>query len=704
MGRKRTRRKQPPKPSEQETPKKRQREDEEDETSPVLTGPDAKRQHTDDTKQTSDGGDVQQEISTTVTPSEHDSDKESSGAEEDKAAPPAGSDANMDKASSPAGSGAEEDEALSPAGSGAKEDEAAPPAGSGAEEDEALSPAGSDAEEDEASSPAGSGNKDASDPDQKSGEGACDHGKVEKGKGKKAKEGQTKSMQVLEMVNQKYQLHICTTGMKVKDFIAAVKQQLRQTDARGLKETLKLEHGTVEGFVISEKKTFTKHITRYLIDPIHFIYKIRNKNKGEAELYQRLLKGIYLGHYIMPLILGFDKKSQTYYLPDYGETLQQLSGVYDKDPLKKSALALTLFATKATAQCNHSDDALKNICVYHPTTIFKYVWHLSYKDFIVVTEWCHQGLVMPIDWQPQKNSEESCSSTTTSASTYLQTSIIKIGQAVEDLVGCPEKKPYNYVGATGKVCLLFDALVKGADVIKRCEIFKRKSCTRTMSALEIVPCAELVQDTNNAISSKVTTMCGKLGKVEDLDPKVVDKKLERIYTTILRYQLPCSEIPSDTGKAYYHKGSLNAAVDIRKGEFITRFSAVKANEMGVDYHLVSNIATLMVPLRVAVPYGGIGAFVRLTLNDKEVNCELETVCEFLSLVATKDIPKGQEIVLKGIDRKAFKDLQFVKICSTVMDVEEFLHTKLCEEREMMTRAKHAARTTEEQEEEQEEEM
>ena len=691
MGRKRTRRKQPPKPSEQETPKKRQREDEEDETSPVLTGPDAKRQHTDDTKQTSDGGDVQQEISTTVTPSEHDSDKESSGAEEDKAAPPAGS-------------GAEEDEALSPAGSGAKEDEAAPPAGSGAEEDEALSPAGSGAEEDEASSPAGSGNKDASDPDQKSGEGACDHGKVEKGKGKKAKEGQTKSMQVLEMVNQKYQLHICTTGMKVKDFIAAVKQQLRQTDARGLKETLKLEHGTVEGFVISEKKTFTKHITRYLIDPIHFIYKIRNKNNGEAELYQRLLKGIYLGHYIMPLILGFDKKSNTYYLPDYGETLQQLSGVYDKDPLKKSALALTLFATKATAQCNHSDDALKNICVYHPTTIFKYVWHLSYKDFIVVTEWCHQGLVMPIDWQPQKTSEESCSSTTTSASTCLQTSIIKIGQAVEDLVGCPEKKPYNYVGATGKVCLLIDALVKGADAIKRCEIFKRKSCTRTMSALEIVPCAELVQDTNNAISSKVTTMCGKLGKVEDLDPKVVDKKLERIYTTILRYQLPCSEIPSDTGKAYYHKGSLNAAVDIRKGEFITRFSAVKANEMGVDDHLVSNIATLMVPLRVAVPYGGIGAFVRLTLNDKEVNCELETVCEFLSLKATKDIPKGQEIVLKGIDRMAFKDLQFEKICSTVMDVEEFLHTKLREEREMMTRAKYAARTTEEQEEEQEEEM
>ena len=250
----------------------------------------------------------------------------------------------------------------------------------------------------------------------------------------------------------------------------------------------------------------------------------------------------------------------------------------------------------------------------------------------------------------------------------------------------------------------YDALVKGADVIKRCEIFKRKSCTRTMSALEIVPCAELDQDTNNAISSKVTTMCGKLGKVEDLDPKVVDKKLESIYTTILRYQLPCSEIPSDTGKAYYHKGSLNAAVDIRKGEFITRFSAVKANEMGVDYHLVSNIATLMVPLRVAVPYGGIGAFVRLTLNDKEVNCELETVCEFLSLKATKDIPKGQEIVLKGIDRTAFKDLQFEKICSTVMDVEEFLHTKLREEREMMTRAKYAARTTEEQEEEQEEEM
>ena len=39
-----------------------------------------------------------------------------------------------------------------------------------------------------------------------------------------------------------------------------------------------------------------------------------------------------------------------------------------------------------------------------------------------------------------------------------------------------------------------------------------------------------------------------------------------------------------------------------------------------------------------------------------------------------------------------------------MDVEEFLHTKLREEREMMTRAKYAARTTEEQEEEQEEEM
>ena len=501
---------QTPELPEEETPKKRQRKEEEDEQSAALTGPDPKRQCTGDRTQTSIGDDGELVHHTSNTSSEHGSGKESSGAQGT-----------------------------------------------------------------EASSSTSGGNKDDDDRGKKAEDGGSGIVDDEMAKETTPIKRQSKSMQVLQKLNEVYELGICTKNMKVKDFIAAVVQAQTRPNMSGLKEVIKLSLGTVEGFVIRTSKTATKIITQLSIGSTQNVYKIQSQcgDDDELQFYLRAQKGIYQGYYIVPLILGYDKPSTTYYLPDYGETLEKTKHIYASNPQKKEALALTLFATKATAPCCHSDDVLKNICVYQPATTFKYVWYLANDGYNVVIEWSNQGIVMPIDWARERISSQTATSSS-STSTTFQTSEVVFGEALTAFIGDPQNKPYKYIGNNGKFYLLIDALTIGGRVIERCELYKRKFLTpRTSSVLEIVPCGEVEENANNRVSSNVTTLCAKIDLDKCMDEEILKEHLKKIYEKIRQYQLPSAHIPSDTGKVYYNKGRLYAAQNIKQNEQITRLSA-----------------------------------------------------------------------------------------------------------------------------------
>ena len=464
----------------------------------------------------------------------------------------------------------------------------------------------------------------------------------------------------------------------MKEFLAKVSRlKSKPVAAYGQREVICLKDQTVNGFLLETFKTPTKVLKRYILDSSDSIYEIRSTNRQEVEFYQNVRGATDDPHLIVPILLGTNAVKGTYYLPDYGQTLQDLSTTFTG--ANKDALVLTLLATQATAPCKHPDGVLKNICLYKNHIAFNYTWYLTIDQYLVKVRWQHNGVVMPIDWTPTARAflpTKPCSSSTI----VNQTQEVTFTQSLSDLCEVRHGRPYNFVGTVGFINLMVEALRRGESVITECKLYSKSSRTkRCYSVLEIEPATVSVDTTNNSVSKTVTSLCAKLFKMmrqPDFDFTTLQDRLKKIYAKVLQYRTPDDCVPCDTGKVCYQQGRLYAAQNISPNERITKLPTTNLANVGGSRRVVCVSSTMKVPLRLMLPFCGFGGFARVVTKKEEANCQWRYQDSTLWLCATKSIPSGGEILLNGEEREATgQELE----CETLNQVQDKLNGLLREQ-------------------------
>ena len=444
----------------------------------------------------------------------------------------------------------------------------------------------------------------------------------------------------------------------------------------GHQEELHLYYQTINAYLLETFKTATKVLKQYVLSSLDSIYEIHTPGRNqEAEFYQSIRYGIDDGHFIMPILLGYNEKAQTYYLPDYGETLNDLRATFTG--LKMDALVLTLLATKATAPCNHPDGVMQNICLYKKHIVFNYTWSFTIDNYLIKVKWQHNGILMPIDWAPTARTSRTLK--LSSSVLQNQTQEVTFSQSLYDFIRDPYQKPYSFIGTDGFIGLMLEALRRGKSVISECTLYNIENKTKkSLSILEIEPAFVSVQETNNRVSAAVTTMCAKLNKEmtqKKLDQATLHEKLKAIYNKMLLYRAPDDCVPSDTGKVYYLGGKLYAAQDISPKELITKFPTARLGNIGGSHQVVCVGSTMKVPLRLMLPFGGFGGFVRVTTKKEEANCDWRYNNLSLCLYSTKSITRGAEIVIFGEEREATRQELLASSINSVCDYLSKIHHK-----------------------------
>ena len=225
---------------------------------------------------------------------------------------------------------------------------------------------------------------------------------------------------------------------------------------------------------------------------------------------------------------------------------------------------------------------------------------------------------------------------------------------------------------------MLEALRRGQSVINECTMYNIENKTkRFLSVLEIEPAFVSVQESNNNVSAAVTTMCAKLYKEmkeKELDKATLHIKLKAIYSKMLHYRTPDDCVPCDTGKVYYQQGQLYAAQDLSPNEQITKFPTARMGNIGGCCHVVCVGSTMKVPLRLMLPFGGFGGFARVTTKKEEANCDWHYYKSTLWLYTTKNITRGQEVVVLGEKRETTRQ---ELIATSIDSARDFLTQLLC---------------------------
>jgi len=363
-----------------------------------------------------------------------------------------------------------------------------------------------------------------------------------------------------------------------------------------------------------------------------------------------------------------------FFTPDYGITLNRY--VKNSTFVDKSLLGLSILATLCSISCVNTDLHDRNICIFRPEILFRYVWTIRIACHLFEISWVANGMIATIDWEYTKVFPR-LSCFTSSGSSYSpllwELDIRSFPQYGLTFSG-------QFIGERGMAVVLNHVLTSFDNSlyeIKYRGLVEYGTDTNVTSLLEVFPTENpkgySFDDATKLRWNRVMSTRGKNFKTQKYLTEEDISCIRGLYVNFSNYvQKPYHDIPSDTGLVVLTKdGHLTATNDIPTGTIITCVPLTKCETFSNPRVWIGPIQGTVI--KKAWPFCGFGGFARWD-DESKSNCRMKTVGSYIALVATKPISKGDTVVCfkNWVERPCSVDVKKYSQIKAIVNLSTFV--------------------------------